>query len=679
MVYFIVFMLCVLVIILFFWQYDLQKKVDKLSEKIKQLTASESHEDATPAISFVKIIPETAKEIEKIIPASPKNRIPFFKNENWIGINLLNRIGALLIVIGAVVTATFEGFHPILRTAILFVFALGVVAAGEFLSRKKPTIFSLGVSATGVALIYVAIAASFFGLETINMYAAFFACALAAALGIFLATRHKAQVIGCFALIGGYLPIFGLASFIDDPRLIALIAYFILLSLFSLILAITRKWPIMNFIGLGLTISGTIFLGLIFQAPPIISLVYACFAFLLYTALPLISTHKTKKNFSQFDIWLVISNTFVSSIVIFLIAHRLEIDNLHSVLSLIFAAIYAGLAFLVKRAFVDKNMQMTFTIASIFFCVIFVPFFFQHQWIAIAWLAQAAVLGCYGILRNQKLPEFGGLSILGLASIWVFEALYEFRHFATLNYAFLTGASLTILACYLAKNRDKKGYGIACKIVTFSNLWLFLMYIILEYIYTHQSPHSYYLATTLVIISTFALAYIYAKFKTWADKSTKILAITLHSIGLFLLLSINALPHYSHLPILAQPAALLALNHLLNLSSPKMQKNPIKIIFISGYTLFAATQIMMVQGGMAFNNAIISLIYAAAAFAWIVAGLKLKNKPARKAGLFLAMASVAKLLVIDTWGLSTEMRIIAYISLGLILMLISFVYQKLNK
>jgi len=37
------------------------------------------------------------------------------------------------------------------------------------------------------------------------------------------------------------------------------------------------------------------------------------------------------------------------------------------------------------------------------------------------------------------------------------------------------------------------------------------------------------------------------------------------------------------------------------------------------------------------------------------------------------------LLVIDTWGLFTEMRIVSYVSLGLILMLISFVYQKLSK
>ena len=46
---------------------------------------------------------------------------------------------------------------------------------------------------------------------------------------------------------------------------------------------------------------------------------------------------------------------------------------------------------------------------------------------------------------------------------------------------------------------------------------------------------------------------------------------------------------------------------------------------------------------------------------------------------FLAEHPNTKLLVIDTWCLSTEMRIVSYISLGLILMLISFVYQRLSR
>ena len=87
----------------------------------------------------------------------------------------------------------------------------------------------------------------------------------------------------------------------------------------------------------------------------------------------------------------------------------------------------------------------------------------------------------------------------------------------------------------------------------------------------------------------------------------------------------------------------------------------------------------MVQGAVAFNSAIISILFVVASLIWIILGFYLKNKPLRKFGLYLSIASVVKLLVVDTWGLSTGMRIVSYLTLGVVLMVISFIYQKFNK
>ena len=775
-------------------------------------------EPELPVPGSLAVEPEPTPVKAPAISAMDKLK-QLFNNENWVGVNLFNRLGALLIIVGTIAVAAFEGFPPILRTSILFALALGVIGLGEFMNRKKTTIVSLGVSATGVALTYVAIAASFFALETLNMYAALIACIAATALGIFLATRYKAQVIGCFALIGGYLPIFSLDP-LNEELMAGMMVYFVLLSLFSLALALTRKWSVMNIIGFALTVIGVSYIG--WQASPMSALVYACFAFLLYTALPLVAAYRTKENFSELDVWLIILNTFISSVVIFLIAYRLDIYYIHAYLCLAFALIYGGAAFWVKRVFSHKNMQMIFTLTSIAFCVLFVPFYLDERWFAVAWLVQAAVLACYGILQSKKIAEYSGLGILLLSVIafltnnFVLETTMVGSMVSTIDllanslrpewqftfdYTFFTIGVMAILGCYFIRNRQWHGYEQAFKIASFANLWVFALYIIFTYILGRwgYSVFEYLIFTSWAAI-TFILAYLYCKVKFWADRGTHILANIIHFVGilglcvlsilygtlqddadnirliinlfaaiagfalviyyylteeksdwivayksinimflwLLLIWTLNILisdffgmpmilvavtfavafvitripaitdnvthkiaiimyamgllglgvfnfSPYSNvwglmaLNAVVQLTALIALNDIISLSGVKNQSNPFRIMILSSYFLLVVTQTMMVQGDVAFNSAIISVLYAVAAFAWIIVGFKLKNKPMRKAGLFLSMAAVAKLLIIDTWGLSTEMRIVSYISFGLILMLISFVYQKLSK
>jgi len=188
----------------------------------------------------------------------------------------------------------------------------------------------------------------------------------------------------------------------------------------------------------------------------------------------------------------------------------------------------------------------------------------------------------------------------------------------------------------------------------------------------------------VLITLVFVFAFVITKIPAIYDDGTRILALLMHIAALIWLWGFNMFEYSNVWGLvvingIVQIIALLAINDMVSLVSVKGAANPLKIMLLSSYFLLVITQGMMVQADVAFNSAVISIKYAVAAFAWIVIGFAIKNKPVRKAGLFLSMAAVAKLLVIDTWGLSTEMRIVSYISLGLILMLISFVYQRLSR
>jgi len=481
--------------------------------------------------SQAEVLLEQKPLIDFDVPKEQEEKKPLFafNSENWMGVNLLNRLGALLIVIGAIATAAFDGFPSWVRSLILFTFAASVIVLGEVMNRKKPTTASIGVTAVGVALVYIAVAASYFVLGTLGMYAALIACVMATLLGIYLAIRYDEQVVACFALVGGYLPIFALDPF-NDALTIGLVVYFVLLSTYSLALALSKKWAISNFIGLFLTIAGTSYLG--FQAAPLIALLYACFAFMVYTILPLLSAYKGDKTFSEMDTWLVIINAFVSSIVVFLIATRLNMPHIHAYLSAIFALIYIGLAHLIKRMFQHKSMALLFLLKAVAFAVLFVPFTFDYHWFAIAWLVEAVVLLSYGILRKQKFAEYSGFAILGIAILsFLASSMASLGSQFTLDYTFFSIGLLVILGMYMKEKRQWKGYEQVYKWVALANFWIYSMYMLTNYV--HQERNGYTLA--MMIVMTLGIAWSYVKIKWIADEGTHVIANVIHGVGIILL------------------------------------------------------------------------------------------------------------------------------------------------
>jgi len=247
-------------------------------------------------------------------------------------------------------------------------------------------------------------------------------------------------------------------------------------------------------------------------------------------------------------------------------------------------------------------------------------------------------------------------------------------------FAVLIGFSMVI---HYHLTEEKPAWVIAYKNINMVNLLLsvlLIFYILMRDFFGIQM---------LLIIAAFAYIFVITKIPAIFDNGLRIVAMILYAAVFVWLWAFNSVQYAQYISNgllamngIAQIAALFALNdgiNLLNNSDKSGEKSPLKILILSGHFLLAVTQTMMVQGEVSFNSAVISIMYAVLAFAWIIAGFRLKNKLVRKAGLFLSMASVAKLLVIDTWGLSMEMRVVSYVSLGLILMLISFVYQKLNK
>lgn len=100
---------------------------------------------------------------------------------------------------------------------------------------------------------------------------------------------------------------------------------------------------------------------------------------------------------------------------------------------------------------------------------------------------------------------------------------------------------------------------------------------------------------------------------------------------------------------------------------------------ISFYFVVILTQDLISQYNLGFNNAVISIIYLATAFAWITLGFIKRYTFIRRFGLALSISAVIKLFLIDLSFLTEGYKIISYFVFGITLLAISFVYQYFSK
>jgi hypothetical protein len=102
-------------------------------------------------------------------------------------------------------------------------------------------------------------------------------------------------------------------------------------------------------------------------------------------------------------------------------------------------------------------------------------------------------------------------------------------------------------------------------------------------------------------------------------------------------------------------------------------------LILSSYFVFILTETLIMQYNLAFTNAAISIIYVVTALSWIIFGFVKRYSFIRRFGLGLAIMALVKLFFLDLSFLTEVARIISYFAFGIILLAISYVYQRFNK
>jgi len=243
------------------------------------------------------------------------------------------------------------------------------------------------------------------------------------------------------------------------------------------------------------------------------------------------------------------------------------------------------------------------------------------------------------------------------------------------------------------------------------NAWYYIAYYLLErianklYIISNriypdgQIFQIAYLVTAASITATFLIAYFITRIRLLSGKGIKILSVIMYFIGIIQLFNVNSFyspvasvyfkmttPNFG---ITAAGTAILAVLGILSVLSifdimkiiitEKKKGIEWLPLVVSGYFIILLSHNLIAQFNLSFSSAVISIIYALTALAWIVFGFVRRFVFIRRFGLVLAIFAVIKLFLLDLYGLTQGLRILSYFALGISLIGISFVYQYFSK
>ncbi len=622
--------------------------------------------------------------------------------EMKLGRRITNIVGVVFVLIGVALGLQYTFTNLItsnyVKSGAAFFLGLCFLAGGEVLNRKSRSVFSLGITAGGIAILFTVTGISFFLLELFTMPFAFGLTVLISAAAFLLSLRYTSQTIAVFACAGAFLPFFSINS---EANFMFFLGYLLVINLFVLLLYTKKDWSVLKYIGFSLHLIGFLALFLMVRKweeyPCLLWVGFVAANYLIYVFIPLFSALKNRKKISTGSSVILTINTVFSAVMIFILLDNYRYENLFGLAALIMAAFFIGLGFLVYRTIKNRHFLILFLGMAFVFAVLVIPLQFDSKWISLGWLAEAAGLLIIGIILENKWYKTAGSIILGF-SIFIFfviDFLYGHHDVYYIGKASaITLSCLAVLFCGIFMNRGIKGYlqtfegrflrrfknfaGIVCVI------YLFLLN---EYFYSGNwhGPRWYNYEVSVVVSAyiCFAVSFTFEFLKVLKDKFGRVLQTILIIMGMIINFFLNAAPLSPLLTvfvILADFTAAVLLWLFINrfVNKGKVSREA-QSILSSIFVLIVMLQILIERYDYSFNSMVISIILVLASLVLIIVGFIRRYAYQRRFGLFLNLISIIKFFLFDLTMLGKGERIISYFMLGFVLIGISYVYQHFSR
>ncbi|MDL2232692.1 DUF2339 domain-containing protein [Ruminococcaceae bacterium OttesenSCG-928-L11] len=623
-------------------------------------------------------------------------------------------IGIFFVLLAVVFWLGYTDASDVAKGLVAYAIGLLFVGAAEWMSRRQKSHFATGICAGGLAILFASTAIAYFTLHILTVPAAILVCLAVTGLTLLQAYRYDAQLVAVFALIGGYMPMLALD---DSPvMIVSAMAYFLVLNLFVLLVALRKRWQPLKFLSILANAAG---IGYLLQMRNFegmaIGIVYVAANFLLYMAIVLVNPVLNRDSLRKSDTVLLGLNTVITASYCFALLNSNGYQAWNGLVSLGFCLFYFGLARWLRAALEeDAGSRGLFYAVSLGFFILTVPLQLEPALISLGWLFEGVALSIYGILSGRKWYRRSGLgiSLLCFATFFLRDFAWGLLFFRFLNlyspelpfyyqlpfalrFAAMVVGAVAILGATLYRNRVespywKTGEGQFMGLfrgLTLLGVWVFALYLAACGAARLNPEWRVFIRSAAQVALTLGLGLLYRIPESLRFPSTGWIAGGLHIAGLVATMVFGGIyvPSIHRGYFVVAVAALFLvkcgatavlfdlLRRMDNLSREKAW------FWTSLYALAALLQLLTAQGGFGVRSMIVSIVLIAWALGMIVFGFIGRLSWLRRFGLGLSLVSISKLFFIDLYSLETGQRIVSYLVFGLVFIAISYVYNFFSR
>ena len=677
---------------------DVPEKIQE--EIIEKITV----EDIAEKDSVISPTPIAAK------PITPKPSKKQANYEKFIGENLFGKIGILIFVIGVGFFVKYaidkNWINETFRTVLGFLTGAALLFVAERLQKKYRTFSSL-LAGGAFAVFYLTVAIAFHYYHIFSQTVAFI---ILVAITIFmsvLSVIYDRRELAIIALVGGFLAPFIVSS--GEGSYQVLFTYVSILNLGMFGLSIYKKWselPIISFVFTCLIMASFLLLSYSSRST-VISGHLLMFATLFYFIflLPVFSILRGEKiqAMSRGLVFVIITNNFV-----YLLSGILFLKNMglsfkaSGLLSLFIALVNLGLVLWLWKNRKEYKFLVHTTLGLVLtFVSITVPIQLDGNYITLLWASEMVLLLWLYVKSKIRVYEYAAKVLVGLTFVFylmdVYSVMFEHHSLDTifLNSSFATSlfVGLATGAFALLMEYYHSFFSTARRLkYSFWNPFMLIVSVIILY-YTFMMEFNLYFEGATRSGAMFLFTAVSISSVCYAFR--KRFPITKHLTSYILTIGANVLVYIINIwgdqriwtsPPVVLPwlTAAFVIANLYYVARMYYTSIGIKSRF-TVYLNILATLLWLTmvrsflwQVGVDDFSAGLSLSLSIAGFVQMGLGMRLHQKVLRMVSLATFGIVLLKLVFDDLWAMPTIGKIIVFIILGLILLILSFLYQKLK-
>jgi uncharacterized membrane protein len=709
-------------------------------DKLRPAAAVKTEAAPAPVKTTTTTPPPVIPAPKPAAPPKPKRNI-----EEFIGGNVINKIGIVILVIGFTILLKYaidnDWINEITRVVIGLVSG-AVVLGFAFKLRARYNAFSAVLLSGGMAILYFSVYAAYDFYDLIPQEMAFVLLFLLTAFTVFAAVMYDRQVIGVIGLVGAYAVPFLVSE--NEGRVAILLTYMTVINTGILILAFRKNWVWLNY--LAFSFSWLIFLvwyadRFDFDRHAVLASSFATIFFLMFYLMILAYKLRKREMFHIKDIIILSLNSFFFFSVGMDVTDRISDGVYQGLFTALTAVIHFPFAYLSFRAGLADRRFFYLQIGLVLtFLSLAIPIQLDGPWVTIIWSIEAAILFAIGRTLRAVFYERIAYALIVVGVISLLEDWSTHYDRATdegwivfLNTYFYTSIvsalSLGIVAWlhfvkkYFYEAVSPSRFSWICGLIT-CGLFVVVLYFsffqeiaLLFDTWTRRSAvtadFTYYDASWGHYQTVWLLNYTYVflicgmmfilkKTHTPALSWTAFVIVLL-TLLVFLTSGLDALAklrtdyldgspyfHYSVFHVVIRYIAVgltaLALTVLYRISSVL----PLRPYYALGVHTIA---IILVSSELSNLVALLNptdyrdaeyytarvgytILWGVYSMGLIVYGIWRRHKLVRFYAIGLFGVTLLKLYLIDLADISTSGKIISFIALGLLLLIISFMYQK---